>query len=221
MLPSKEGDLVGERLGKDFDFQGGEEIEVDLEVFEPIVVPIRVVDATGTPVRDIRSVVEITLPNGREIGMENSHSLDPDGRLELRFYVPVTELRLQVAALPQGPLTDAVKYTGEPGTVFPEKTVILDRTCDLLARFVAPGGKPHAEAMVVVIADYGEGRTEQFLGPTDKEGVFSAKGRLRAGHLVLEIRLDNVITSWWKSMPLDGPVDGTLDLGTVELDDSP
>jgi RNA polymerase sigma factor (sigma-70 family) len=209
------GDLIAERFGQVLDLKDGEEVEVDLRIFEPVVLPVRVVDADGKPVKDIRTEIRFVLTGGQRQGMGVPKELDADGRGSFVFHFPIEELALQVSAFPQGPFTEARTFRLSPGAALPEETFVLERTRALTAALLGADGSPASEANVTIDAAYADGKTDRFSARTDRKGRFSVEGRLRAAAVVLKIKSDGAEGSW-KSGAID-PGGQPLDLGEVKI----
>jgi RNA polymerase sigma factor (sigma-70 family) len=209
--------LLAERFGKTIDLEGGEEVEANLQVFEPVVLKFRVRDASGKPVTSIDYELSIRDTGGQRYGLSSSMPLDAEGRGSLPFHVPITEGRLQVRANP-GPMFEVRRFSANPGTIF-EDDVVLPRTCDLSGIAVDGEGSPLGECGLTIEAAYEDGeaaRPHTFGLKTDRKGAFSGKGYLRASPLTLTIRADGH-EGIWKSGKLDASALETLDLGPVAI----
>jgi RNA polymerase sigma-70 factor (ECF subfamily) len=207
-------DPIAERFGKTLDLKGGDEFEVDLQVFEPIVLPVRVLDSGGKPVEAINFSLGFQTLNGRNYGSGDWRRLDDGGRTSFKLHFPVKELNLQVGAFPAGPPSEVRHFQSEMGTILPEETFVLERTCDLSGMLLDPAGKPLDEKSITVDATYGDGKSDSFNVPTDRNGNFSVKGRIRATAVTLRIHGEE---GAWKSQTLDGAA-GALDLGRIVLE---
>jgi RNA polymerase sigma factor (sigma-70 family) len=214
-------ETLARRSGKTFDFEGGEEVEADLQVFEPVVLNLRVTDTAGKPVRVIRYSLDIVDADGGRSGHGSSMPLDAEGRGSLPLYVPVAEASLEVSAFPDGPVVETRRLSGNPGTIL-EETVVLPRTCDLTGTLIDDAGNPVAGCEITIDASYKDGkpsRSDRFGARTDKNGIFSAKGRLRASPLTLKVRAEGR-EGVWKSGDLAPSLNETLDLGRISLEAS-
>jgi RNA polymerase sigma-70 factor (ECF subfamily) len=205
---------ISERFGQSFDFRGGEEMEIELQVFEPIVLPVRVLDAGGKPVESMHFELGFTAPDGKRWGHGASAALDLEGRSFLAFHFPVEEIRLRVGAFPGGPLSEERTFHGQPGTVLPEETFVLERTCDIAAVLLDPFGKPAAEERFTLHARYADGKSDTAGGRTDRAGRLEIKDRLRAATMSITIR---GAPGRWKGEGLEGSI-GSLDLGRIVLE---
>jgi hypothetical protein len=210
------GELLAGRFGKRLQLRGGEELELELEVFEPIVLPLRVVDEEGRPVKSISRQASFQIEGGARYGSGDSSSLDEEGRTALRFHFPLKKLSLEVCAFPEGPKVKVGPFTPGPGEALPETLVTLPRTCELRAVLVDPSGNPHREAQVLIEGHYAGKIKESFYARTDRDGVFSKTGCIRAAPLTLNLTLQGA-TEPWKSVPLDASGRATLDLGRLVM----
>ncbi len=103
-----------------------------------------------------------------------------------------------------------------PGTVQPEETITLPRTCDLVATILDPTGKAYTEQVVYLRVVYEQGPEQSLALRTDQGGRLNEKDRVRATSFVLEVRSADSKTRW-KSQRLDGSAGNALDLGEVVL----
>jgi len=126
-FPSSEEveDLIDDRFGKTIRISKDEEVEVDLTIFEPMVLPIRVLDHTGQPVKNIQYQLHVTFPNGKKMGHDGPCSLDDTGRTRFSHYYPAAELWYEISAVRGGPAAETRRYMSIPGTVHPEETIAL------------------------------------------------------------------------------------------------
>ncbi|MBN1419679.1 MAG: sigma-70 family RNA polymerase sigma factor [Planctomycetes bacterium] len=210
-------DLIDAQFGKPLRLSSGDEVEVDLTIFEPTVLPIRVLDHAGEPVKTIHSRLSVTFQNGKRMGQDGPCSLDDEGRIRFLHYYPAAEVRYEISALSGGPAVETQPYTSIPGTVFAEETITLPRTCDLTARILDPSGKPLEKRWVQVRVTYEDGSKGSFTCRTDEQGLLSEKGHVRAAGFVLEIRSSDP-EAGWKSQRLDGSAGDELDLGKIVLE---
>src|SRR5262249_38832575 len=153
--------------------------EVDLQVFEPMTLPIRVLDADGKPVTSIRYELNFQTSSGRRFGQGDSMRLDAEGRSAISLSIPVAELTLQVAAFAGGPLPEPRRCQPSPGMSLAEETFVLERTCDLALVLLDPRGVPLADSSLSADITYGDGRKETVGIRTDSKGAFRHSG-LRA-----------------------------------------
>ena len=118
-------DLIDESHGRILHLSSSREVEVDLTIFEPVVLPLRVVDSAGKPLKSVQGQLHVTFPNGRKARFDAARSLDETGRTRISLYYPVTELRYEVGADGGAPAIETSRYAGVPGTVHPEETMVL------------------------------------------------------------------------------------------------
>jgi RNA polymerase sigma-70 factor (ECF subfamily) len=209
-------DLIAERFGKKLHLAGGEEAEVDLTIFEPAVLTVRVLDYAGQPVKSIRAVLHVTFPDGRKSGHDAPRVLDDAGRTAFLIYDPAPEFWYEIGSFSGGPVVETPRYASRPGIAIGEKTVVLPRTCQLQAELVDPSGNAWGERTVSLHVDYEDGTKADFACRTDKQGKFSDGGKVRAAPFVLEIR-SLARKALWNSQRLDGSSVETLDLGRIVL----
>jgi hypothetical protein len=156
-------------------------------------------------------------PNGKKMGHEAPCSLDDAGRTTFSLYFPATEFWYGISAVSGGPTAETRRQASIPGTVLPEETITLPRTCDLVASILDPSGKPHKEGWVQLRVIYEDGSKKDLTSRTDEQGLLSEKGGVRATAFVVEVRSADS-TAGWKSQRLDGSAEEVLDLGEIVLD---
>lgn len=207
---------IAKEFGQTFTFEGGEQRQVDLEIYEPVQLPILVLDSAGNPVKSIRAKVQAKLSEEKRsrFSLDSSYALDDEGRHTFKLYHPCMELTLEVGGFPEGLKKKLGPFSAEPGTVLPEQTVTLYPTCDLTGIMVNAAGEPLAKESVKVQARFGDGIRDQFYVQTREDGSFEKKGRLRAASVTLKMFVGKKKTAW-DSGPLT-PVEGeTLSLGEI------
>jgi hypothetical protein len=204
---------IVEKFGKQIDLEEGADLEVELLVFEPILLPIRVLDAGGSPVDSIRYQLDFKTADGRRYGCGDSTNLDGDGRTEISLCFPVAEMQLAVAAFSGGPMTEPRPFQPSPGMVLSEETFVLARTCAMSMVLLEPDGKPLADSNLSADITYGDGKKETIGIRTDSKGAFTQKG-LRATAMTIRIHGPE---GGVKVEGADGSA-GDLDLGQLTLD---
>ena len=214
-IPERVGDLIVERFGKTLQLAASEEVELDLTIFEPTVLPIRVLNSTGEPVKSICGRFFATLPNGEELTQGETFALDDTGRASLTFYLPAAEFRYEISDCLDGP-TVTLRHASHSGGVFPEETLILPRSCRLTATLRDASGNVCKERMVYLSVRYDDGSGQSLQRQTDEQGRLDEKNLLRADAFVLEIRLADS-KALWKSLRLEASVEQVLDLGEIVL----
>lgn len=209
------GRVIAERYGETITLAGGDEVELELRVFEPIVLPIRVERTDGEPVRSIRTQLDYWLPDGKRHGLGDSRSLDEEGRSKVLLHFPVKEFTLEVGCFPSGPKTPKRTFRAAPGQTLPEEVFRLPRTADVAGTVVAPDGAPLANRWVRIDVTGADGTRERISPRSDQAGHFDLKGRFRAEVVDVRIRVDGV-EGEWVGKALDA-TEGRLDLGEVTV----
>lgn len=210
--------LVAESFGKIFVFKGGENVEVDLETFEPTELPIRVLNADKEPMESIEASLSFRLPNGKGHGVGSSYALDGEGRYTFKIYHPVTELSLEVSKFPRGPRTKVGPFTPTLGTSLPETTIVLHPTCNLSGVLLKPSGEPRVKTRVKIQAAFEDGTRQQMYAMTDKKGYFLVKDDLRAAPLTLKIFAGRQEREWGSGLLIPG-ADQELSIGEIVVED--
>ncbi len=195
-------------------FAAGETATVDLTVAEPVVLPVRVVDAGGARVESIRSQLWLTDATGRRFRLGDSRVLDAEGRARFEVYQPTRTLRLDVMRFPHGPRCATATLDVSAGEVLAEQTLTLPAAGDVIARIVDAAGKPRAGATVTITARYGDGETDTFHGQTDRAGRLIARGACRREPATFELSVDD--RAPWQSPQLTPSAEGRFELGDVQ-----
>jgi hypothetical protein len=192
----------------------GEVRDIQFQVLEAVVLPIRVLDQEGNPVRSVRSRIRKSNNEGPGGICGSPLLLDEDGRAVVAFHDEVDEFRVTVSHFHDGPSTSSQTYRGIPGTVYPEETLVLQVGCTLCGRVVNQNGEPLSNTGLRIRALYDDGLKEEFYVTTNRDGGFSKDGAIQASRLELQIFADE---GWWVSDPLTGIPAGSIDLGTIAL----
>lgn len=207
-------ELIAGRFAKTAELREGDDLRLDLEIYDPIRIPVRVIDASGRPVESIRSELSLVLPGGERAGIGNSHRLDSEGRYTFEIFHPVDRIKLEICAFPDGPPHPLGEMTAAVGTTLPERTIVFDPTCDLSGRLLASGGEALASEVFTIEVQASDGARDSFTLRTDEEGGFEAKARVRAAPATLRISVRGR-SSVWTSKVLDFPPGGAVSLGDV------
>jgi RNA polymerase sigma-70 factor, ECF subfamily len=209
-------DLIAERFGKRLHLAGGEEAEVDLTIFEPSVLTLRILDPAGQPVKLINAVLHVTFADGRKAGVDSPRTLDDSGRAVVLLYYPASEFWLEISPFSGGPAIETPRYVSRPGFAIEEKTIVLPRICRLKATLFEASGNACSERTVVLHVEYEDDSKKDFACQTDKDGNLDSSNRVRAAPFILEVRsLDSKVL--WKSPRVDGGAAETIDLGRIDL----
>jgi hypothetical protein len=211
-LDMYEGLELDRRFGKEFRLEGGEDIKADLNLFEPIVLPIRVVDFQGDPITSADTELHLITVTGRRYGIGNKS--DKDGRKTFLIHMPLSEFWVEVA---RGPKTEGKHYTAQPGDVLLEETFVLDPSCHVTGIVLDPDGYALADTRIHIEASYGDGLKDHPAARTNELGVFELRDGVRANKVVtLHLYLDSGNESW-TSEPIECPPGQTIDLGEIQV----
>ena len=215
--PGGVSDSIAETWGKDIELVEGDDLEVDLHLPEPIVLPLRVVDAAGNPHEEtIRARVAFQLPNKRRYGHSTTYRLDEDGRTEIRLYHAVLYVRIEAHRWPIGPEVRTEDLQPESGERVDEIVLRLPPTFDLSGRLVDADGQALAKVGLTVEAKYADGRKQRLSGRTDEDGRFTLEKSLGVGEVVLEISARGQ-SGQWKSEKLKTEDDEARDIGEIRI----
>jgi len=214
-LDMYEGLELDRRFGKEFRLEGGEDIKADLNLFEPIVLPIRVVDFQGNPITRAGTELHLITVAGRRYGIGNRSVLfDKDGRKTFLIHMPLSEFWVEVLG---GPKMEGKHYTARPGDVLREETFVLDPSCHVTGIVLDPDGYALGDTRINIEARYGDGFKDQPTTSTNDLGVFESHNSVRANKVVtLHLYLD-IGNESWTSEPIECPPGQTIDLGEIVL----
>ena len=209
-------ELLDKRFGQPLQLQAGDDIEVDLTIFEPAVISLRVVDAEGNPVQSVHTLMRATLPNDKRMGIDAPMQLEKDGTKLFLHYYPTKELSYEISAHREGPSVKTKSYALEPGVQYLEETVTLPATTRWTMVLTDQEGKPRSKENFRVRVLYDDGSKKDFRLRTDENGQLDAGERTRAGGFVIELR-SSKSKLLWKSERLDGISGEPLELGEVAV----
>ena len=217
-------ELLNARLGKTLELSSGDDVEVDLKLFEPAVVSLRVVDAAGDPVERMHGVLRATIPpasaEGKpgSLGVDTPMVLDAEGRTRLLHYYPATELWYTLSGDRDGPTVETRRFVIEPGVELPEETIRLPETTRLQAKLVDGGGKFLAKESIRVRVTYDDGSVKRFHVRTDDKGSLDLQSKLAAKAFTIQLQRRSS-DGTWTSERLDGSRHEELDLGEIVLEE--
>ncbi len=208
--------LIGEQFSQSVRAQAGTSKRLDLEIFDPIEIPIAVFDADGKPVESINQKMNYVLPSGRRHGVRTSGK----GRQVLSIYHPVRELSLEVSTFPNGPQVVVGPFHPALGDRLIEQRITLPRTCDLRAQLTHADGRPCAGQSFSIRARYEDGSpSSTFYAKTKSDGSLVVKSQLRASALTLTIKASKGSAIWQtKRERVDATPGAVLDLGVVVME---
>lgn len=202
------------RYGKQLHLAAGEEKEADLLLPEPVVLPLRVLDHAGRPVKSVNTIAHFVTPSGQTGGHGETKASDAEGRIQLLFFEPLSEVWVEVGADREGAKVESSHCAAQLGETLPEETLTLPPMCGLAGVVVDASGKLLPYFMISV---YEEGFPESGINvATDNEGRFRIESGLRAG--VLSLRIESAETAGhWDSGPIECAADTVGDLGSITL----
>jgi hypothetical protein len=163
--------------------------EVDLQLPEPVTLPIRVIDAAGQPVPGAKLVtVQATAPQMLSFA-DVVGVTDVEGRSVVASFTPGIECWLEVSK-PGYIRASTAKHTGSPGEVFPEETLVLFATAGIQGIALGPDGAPLTAKGIdirVEAADYRE-HHNQYM-PLDPRGAFTLLEGVPAANVTFTLTL--------------------------------
>ncbi|MBK8979337.1 MAG: carboxypeptidase regulatory-like domain-containing protein [Planctomycetes bacterium] len=193
---------------------GGERVELDLDVPEPTMIPLRVVAADGAPVASIRFELSGRQPDGRGISFGDSRALDADGRGALALYGELGDVLLAVQRFPDGPRA-VVRIELTAASPLLERTIELPRACAVAGSVHGVDGAVLAEITLTVRARYADGTSDAVHVATDRDGRFTTGASFRAAAATWELEAGGLRGG--SPAPVVPPADGPLDLGALVL----
>lgn len=201
-------------------FEAGREAALDLQVAEPTVLPIRVIDPRGKPLVSINAKFEFSI-DGKRYSAHDSFRLEDEGRLSVPFYFPFDGLTVTVSRWPRGPDSEPQRYDGKRMSYVPETTIVLpvSPNFDLSGIVLEESGEPHAGVSVRIRVRFEDETRETTIATgTDAEGRFSIEDRLRAAPLTLTIKAGEVEEEWTSGRLFPSPGE-ELFVGEIVLAD--
>ncbi|HLU48281.1 MAG TPA: carboxypeptidase-like regulatory domain-containing protein, partial [Planctomycetota bacterium] len=208
-----ETEIFSSPFAVEVDLADGETRALDLDVPEPILVPIVVVDANGNPLESIVSSLSFEIPGGGRYEITDSQSLDPTGRHVFQVFHPLERLVIDISAFPVGPIERQV-YTLPEGAIVEERTIVIDPTAEIAGRVLDASGSPITNATVNIEVLTIDRRADSFGVVTDDDGRFEKADRLRAVPATITLRVRGRDGSWTSGVIHPEP-GGRVDLGDV------
>ena len=203
-----------ESYGREVNLVEGTEPTVDLELPEPIIVMVRVIDEDGNPIKGAKA---ITLGGSRR----ESGLTDDKGCLSLTCFAPNTMELIEggkIEVFCAGYFTEkSRKFSGSPGQVLPEETIVLHPAGELTGRPILLDGEPMANGKLWVKFTYGNGTQQSLALATDSRGQFRLKIPATSLDLVGSLVPPNPLHSFSRT-GLQCPAGQVLDLGDIQLE---
>ncbi len=208
-------DLISERFGRDITFSDGEHVEAELQVFEPIVLPFKLLDANRKPVDSIRFKISAELPNGKRFGYSSSDKAE-GGNKEFMFHFPIKTFQIELTPFKGGPGVKLEEMTAEIGQVFPVREVVFPPAADVSGVALDSEGNVKKQVPIMIEGKYEDGESVRVYLRTDDEGRFSKPSQFKMGSLTLTIT-DRKSKEKWTSQLLSTAVGQVLNVGEVRL----
>jgi len=205
------------RFGKELHLDGNETIELELETFESVEWPIRVVDSQRKPLGSVTATCHMTTADGDTFSYNRGCELDANGTTTL-YLNPIPNSDLWI----EGRCTlkdvgeargESRHHTARPGAVLPAETIVLELLCGVKGTLLDRGGHAQRFAKITVQGDYGDGERHELERETENHGEFGC--HLRAGFSTLHVRLKETPHVW--SFEAAGKPGDTFDLGELVL----
>ncbi len=178
------------RFGKRITLRGGESVDPELKVFEPISLPVRVVNSRGEAVESVQTTLRVVTLDGEKKAFGSPRRLDDDGRTVFLVYWPVTEFWLELKPFPptaDSPVTTSRHFSASLGDVLPEETFVLDDLCGLTGVLLRPDGTAFSRTSLSIEVEYDDGAYEVVNVRTDEQGLFEKADCLRARPIILRL----------------------------------
>jgi RNA polymerase sigma factor (sigma-70 family) len=176
-----EPDQTGYEWGKDIQLSAAQEATVELTFMDTATMSIRVVDASGNPMK------------GMTLGIrEEDHTWAPvattpaDGRYTWNGFMPGIETNFVVLG-EREQLGSTRAVVPEPGQVFPEETVVVYGSAGIEGIAVKSDGQPLANGVIVIHAYYALTHEVERRVNTDDSGHFLIESQLPATAVILEM----------------------------------
>ncbi|MFC1734667.1 sigma-70 family RNA polymerase sigma factor [Candidatus Hydrogenedentota bacterium] len=196
----------------------GHNPDVDLIFADPVTLSLRAVDSEGAPISDAEILFQVSSGGGTTSYGTSNHT-DDSGNFTWSGFAPETEYTL-VVETDQHVGTAAGPFTGEPGAVFPQETVVLYKVSGATGVLLTPEGGPVADRNLTVNARNDAGTAWEVHEKANEEGAFIIRNELPATTVALEItaRLGRRKLRWTCDEVEFNPGE-IMDLGELVLDE--
>ncbi len=191
----------------------GESREIELEVPDPLVLALRVLDASGEPVESIQLRLLLESPGKPRTEVGRSAQLDADGRTRIELFDETTSVEVKVAEFPDGAWARPVRLSRADPQPFDEIVFRLSPAIGVRGRIVDVQGLP-VEAPLSLRVTYSDGEHDDLNVSSSKTGSFERKAGIRAG--VTRVRIDCEQGSWIGDVS-DVGAEAFLDLGEIMI----
>ncbi len=200
----------------------GDQKVFDLNIPDPSTLYFQVVDNFYTPIRDC--VITPLIQKGR-----NQSSLRPIGRSGqtgiFRWTKMIANVNMSFKFSKDNYLpAESKEYLAEPGTIFPQETIVLYPKASAEGYAFNPDGSPIVGIKLLGEAYYGDNYIHQFhTSSTDKNGYFTITKDLPA--TTAEIVLHSIthfddtqnFYTTWESSPIKFRSNRTIDIGDIHF----
>jgi RNA polymerase sigma factor (sigma-70 family) len=206
---------VFKRYGKSVYLDPGEEVAVDLAIFDLYSQPIRVIDEFGKP------IAGATVFGHDPVGITRVGETNADGRFTCADLLPAfdgVDVFTHLTVIhPDYCEEYSTPRVGEPGAVYPEETILLYGKASIEGRIVYADGSPAQNTNVSVRITYADGRSKSASASTSQGGVFRLTDTVPATtiEVAVGVRADGAdsVDLDWKTGPVTCAPGDVLDLG--------
>jgi RNA polymerase sigma factor (sigma-70 family) len=206
---------VFERYGKSVYLDPGEEVAINLAIFELYSQSIRVIDEFG------KHIAGASVSRNDPVGNWRAGETDADGQFTCTDLLPAFDgvdvsTHLTVTH-PDFCEESSTPRIGEPGAVYPEETILLYGKASIEGRIVYTDGSPAPNTNVSVRITYADGRSKSTSASTSQGGVFRLADTVPATtiEVAVSVRADEAdsVDLNWKTGPVTCAPGDVLDLG--------
>jgi RNA polymerase sigma factor (sigma-70 family) len=198
----------------------GEEVELDIQIPEPLEVNVEVVDYTGNPVEGA-AVITQTDNNG---SMNARLRTDASGRLDDPILVaPYGGFYVEARKTGYAPARGPHHFDDQPGTVLPMETLVLWPAGGIEGTVVADDGSPWPNVNLNIQLIQAGGTITTVSTTTDADGHFTVIDEIPATEVSMELRAEigtgrrARVIGYWSGENISPPDAHIVDLGVIKL----
>jgi len=193
--------------------------DIVLTLPEPFTMSVRVVDSDGRPIPEMGIGPCIRRHDGRWF-KEKGYKTDQYGRFVFSEFAPGVESGFHTYVDDGYTTAESAKIVGEPGTVYPEETIVLYKLSgSVTGTVVGQDGKPIRRRTLYIEVRFDDGLYALLQTRTDSDGVFTKEVGLPGRKATLTLRRSSRTKGGdqWTSEPIEIVLGETVDLGKIVL----
>ena len=208
---------AGFEYSRQVELGADENKEIDVTLPESVTMSVRLVDDEGNPVVGVAIGPWYMRPSGDPFRYGGGNRTDKSGRFELEDFMPGVESGFNTGVVDGYTQLDTEGVIGEPGQVFPEVTVVLDKLRgSVKATIVDADGNPTRQQSLFVRTRYDDGKHAVQLYDTDSNGELTAVVGRPGREFTLSLQNNGGrYACRWTSLSMEISPDETRDLGRI------